>query len=220
MHLSAKINPIWNWQHGKRKWFRFLPLLSKAATNHTSARATSAAPPYFKHFTKNETKNGYIDGALYHNNPVNVAHHERMLIWKDVGNKQPDIFLSIGTGDQESPPRPDRIRKTFVGQLWDMGSSRVESILNCTKIWNDFRIDVVSGPYRNRYIRLNPNLGSKVPKLDDVGQLQDVQQATNDQLKTDPQIIQVAHRLIASTFFFERIDASIRERDGSYECDG
>ncbi|KAE8449132.1 hypothetical protein EG329_008516 [Mollisiaceae sp. DMI_Dod_QoI] len=220
-----------------------------------AARATSAAPPFFKNFTKNETKACYIDGALYHNNPVGVAHHERMLIWKDVGVQQPDIFLSIGTGHhghtdedttvsasffgkfsttrkEELPPRPNvplgnlRTFSTFTGQLWNTVSSRFDNILNCNKIWNDFRLDILGGPYasdRRRYIRLNPDLGFKVPKLDAVDLLRDIQQATRNQLKnsaSSARIKEVAHRLISSTFFFEKTDASTREQDGKYECDG
>ncbi|KAH8667562.1 hypothetical protein BGZ60DRAFT_564753 [Tricladium varicosporioides] len=220
-----------------------------------AARATSAAPPYFKDFTKNETKTAYIDGALYHNNPVGVAHHERMLIWKDVGMKQPDIFLSIGTGynghpeqdtpvstsffgkfntthKKELPPRPNvplgnlRTFSTFTGQLWSTVSSRFDSILNCTKIWNDFRLDALGGPYasdQRRYIRLNPDLGFKVPKLDAVDNLRDIQQAAHEHLQSgfaNARTKEVAHRLIASTFFFEKTDASAREQEGKYECDG
>ncbi|KAH7210627.1 hypothetical protein BKA60DRAFT_639227 [Fusarium oxysporum] len=44
------------------------------------ARATAAAPPYFKPYEKAETKKMYLDGALYHNCPVWVAHHEERLI--------------------------------------------------------------------------------------------------------------------------------------------
>ncbi|EXA34391.1 hypothetical protein FOVG_14373 [Fusarium oxysporum f. sp. pisi HDV247] len=45
-----------------------------------AARATAAAPPYFKPYEKAETKKMYLDGALYHNCPVWVAHHEKRLI--------------------------------------------------------------------------------------------------------------------------------------------
>jgi hypothetical protein len=178
-----------------------------------------------------------------------------MLIWKDVGVQQPDIFLSIGTGHhgqpdedtivsssffgkfsaarkEELPPPPNaplgnlRTFSTFTGQLWNTVSSRFDNILNCTKIWNDFRLDVLGGPYasdRRRYIRLNPDLGFKVPKLNEVDRLRDIQQAARDQLKTpaaSARVKEVAHRLIASTFFFEKTDASTREQDGKYECDG
>ena len=191
---------------------------------------------------------------MYHNNPVGVAHHERILIWKDVGVQQPDIFLSIGTGhhgqpDEDTivstsflgfnttrkevlPPAPNvplgnlRTFSTFTGQLWNTVSSRFDNILNCTKIWNDFRVDVLGGPYtsdRRRYIRLSPDLGFKIPKLDEVDRLRDIQQAARDQLKSpasSSRIKEVAHRLIASTFFFEKTEASTKELDGKYECDG
>jgi hypothetical protein len=65
---------------------------------YISARATSAAPPYFKQFTNDRTHRSYLDGALYYNNPVRIASHERKLLWPDVADLPPDILLSIGTG--------------------------------------------------------------------------------------------------------------------------
>ena len=62
------------------------------------ARATSAAPSFFKSFRSEHNNRGYLDGALYHNNPVRVADVERRLIWPDTDNSPPDILLSIGTG--------------------------------------------------------------------------------------------------------------------------
>lgn len=62
------------------------------------ARATSAAPSYFKTFRSERNRRGYLDGALYHNNPVRVADLERRLIWPNTESSPPDILLSIGTG--------------------------------------------------------------------------------------------------------------------------
>ena len=62
------------------------------------ARATSAAPSFFRSFKSERNNRGYLDGALYHNNPVRVADLERRLIWPDTNNSPPDILLSIGTG--------------------------------------------------------------------------------------------------------------------------
>lgn len=61
------------------------------------ARATSAAPTYFKSFKSLRNGQGYLDGALYHNNPVRVADLERRLIWPETEDSPPDILLSIGT---------------------------------------------------------------------------------------------------------------------------
>jgi hypothetical protein len=66
----------------------------------SSARATSAAPRYFKPFVNASTKEGFLDGALFHNNPVRIAFSESQLIWPDIRSRPPDILLSLGTGQQ------------------------------------------------------------------------------------------------------------------------
>jgi patatin-like phospholipase/acyl hydrolase len=62
------------------------------------AAATSAAPSFFKPFRSLTNDSTYLDGALFHNNPVKVANSERKILWPDVAEKHPDIFLSVGTG--------------------------------------------------------------------------------------------------------------------------
>jgi hypothetical protein len=48
----------------------------------------------------------------------------------------------------------------------------------------------------------------------------DVQKAAYDQIQTNARVKEIAHRLIASTFFFEKTEASTKEREGGYECYG
>jgi predicted acylesterase/phospholipase RssA len=67
-----------------------------------AASATSAAPSIFKPFKHPKADRTYMDGALYNNNPIRVAHAERRLLWSDVAYKHPDIILSIGTGQNLS----------------------------------------------------------------------------------------------------------------------
>jgi patatin-like phospholipase/acyl hydrolase len=223
---------------------------SGLAVDIIRARATSAAPPYFKPFIKNETKCSYLDGALYHNNPVWVAHHERKLNWSDVSAQQPDVFLSIGTGYHNpntknmeqvprsswrstepkiapqpsvlSPPTPKLL--SFTGQIWNTATNRLDNILNCTKIWDSFRLDVLEthSTYRQRYIRLNPDLQFKVPSLDQVNQLYDIQAAAATEMQnSSSRVREVAHRLIASTFFFDKLASSTKEvEEGKFECKG
>ena len=69
------------------------------------ARATSAAPSFFKTYSSERSRRGYRDGALYHNNPVRVADLERRLIWPDTELSPPDILLSIGTGCSKTTPQ-------------------------------------------------------------------------------------------------------------------
>ena len=72
--------------------------LCSSLTEHDDrARATSAAPTFFEPFVNRRTNEGYLDGALFHNNPVRVAYQESKRIWPDVAHCHPDILLSIGT---------------------------------------------------------------------------------------------------------------------------
>ena len=84
-------------------WYQFergdnMPLWS-------AARATSAAPGYFKqyhHEVKSSTgtvqNTDYWDGGLYFNNPISIAVNERRFLWPDMAESPPDIVLSLGTG--------------------------------------------------------------------------------------------------------------------------
>ena len=40
---------------------------------------------------------GYLDGAVFHNNPIRIAVDESKLLWPDIRECPPDIVLSIGT---------------------------------------------------------------------------------------------------------------------------
>lgn len=63
-----------------------------------AAAATSAAPSFFKPFKHPRCDRTYMDGALYYNNPIKIANNERKLLWSDVADNEPDLVLSIGTG--------------------------------------------------------------------------------------------------------------------------
>jgi len=67
-----------------------------------AAAATSASPGFFKPFEHNNTYRTYLDGALYHNNPVWLMNNESKLLWPDVADQDPDLFLSIGTSQHKA----------------------------------------------------------------------------------------------------------------------
>lgn len=150
-------------------------------THHLArARATSAAPSYFKAFRSKRNSRGYLDGALYHNNPVRVADLERRLIWPDTEFSPPDILLSIGTScnntirqeaqdrlrfplrandptlrsgvgeNQYGKPKGVRKRTTQMSKIINIMKNRVENILDTEMTWLMFMSDAARGKEDSR----------------------------------------------------------------------
>lgn len=125
----------------------------------------------------------------------------------------------------------DRLRlfKTFsLGQTLNTMLNRVDNLLNSEQIWMEFRKEVLQGASRDdrgRYQRINPNLGFRPPRLDDKSKLPQVQYAAAHHLESSPlahqKLARVALRLIASTFYFEKLTDTKRiDEDGGYELFG
>lgn len=178
-----------------------------------AARATSAAPRYFKPFRSPNTMKEYWDGALYHNNPIIVANHERRLLWPDVATSHPDIVLSIGTGHKrpegnqatsetsplscttlepqrlESNAKKEWAHKPRWAQLWGVLVHRVRDILDSDRRWDDFLRDIDSGSNtvtQQRYQRINVDLGRDPPELDDVNEVEWMKTQTENKLRSTP----------------------------------
>src|SRR5271155_4667115 len=106
----------------------------------------------------------YMDGAIYHNNPVKVANAERHLIWADQKHKHPDIILSIGAG--HLPPQENGetiaprtlepgVREFFKG-IFGFGIDHLRNTLSCERIWKEFlSIKEPPAEHSHRYRRLN-----------------------------------------------------------------
>jgi hypothetical protein len=73
-----------------------------------------------------------------------------------------------------------------------------------------------------RYVRINPKLGFKPPRLDEKNKLEMLRTTVLDKLRNSNyrwRIARTAHMLIASTFYFEKRE-NPREYDGYYICKG
>jgi hypothetical protein len=215
-----------------------------------AARATSAAPTYFKPFVNSRTKEAFLDGAVWHNNPVRIANYESKLLWPDAEECHPDILLSVGTShhdldmDASRAPKLDRTRAQGNKGL-DQGTpvakkkrstafeafpevsswlkfvkARVESVLDAELTWRDFRNDVVgkSSPIAaERYVRFNPKTKGPVPKMDDkmrVGEFRVEICRTLNAPEMQRVVEAIAHRLVASSFYFEKIGPTKDVGDG------
>ncbi|KAI1745919.1 hypothetical protein F4680DRAFT_442191 [Xylaria scruposa] len=89
--------------------------------------------------------------------------------------------------------------------------------------WNSFLSTHVSRePFvRQRYRRICPELFSKLPKTDDVAKLDDIEQEVKTVLRQNSvEFVEIAHRLVASTFFFEKDVASVKLNASGLTCTG
>lgn len=116
---------------------------------------------------------------------------------------------------------------TALSLIVTLQKNRLDHLLDAESAWRLF-LGETSPNDSNRYVRLNPDLGTKVPSLDDIASMKAVQDRAKLELQTATNEILIkrtAYRLISSTFFFEK-DASIRIKGGidatasTYTCNG
>lgn len=193
-----------------------------------SARATSAAPKIFKPFHHEPSKQVYLDGAIYHNNPIQIADKERKNLWPSMKAESPDIVVSIGTAygpPQSKPvlsPPPPQVGVLSHGKsLYKIATNHIASALDSQKAWDTY-ISILQPPseHMKRFVRLNPQLRKDPPDLDDVDQIQHIKSTVRTQMATNGQIPRLALQLVASCFYFEKSAAAELQSDNSYECKG
>lgn len=204
------------------------------------ARSTSAAPSYFKPFRSKRNSRGYLDGALYHNNPVRVADIERRLIWPDSESFHPDILLSIGTsyngvnradrdfshshrqelGHEAEASQHDTStnRRIITPSIINILKSRVENILDAERTWLSFMSDAArgDGEFKTRYRRINPNIEEDPPQLDEVKKLPHLKKRMQQIVKYEEfqnQTKEIARQLVASLFYVEVLHLPTKLQD-------
>lgn len=187
-----------------------------------AARATAAAPLFFKPFVHESSGQTYQDGCLYFNNPVRIAMREQKLIWGDRADTCPDIILSVGIGVNETlerRPTPKRSRIAIVRSIQNLASmatDHIQSSLNSEQTWRDFMID--NGPLhtlRGRFQRLNLPVDIAPPKMDEVHQLVNLKNMCQSHCRKEAlRIKQIADRLIATSFYFALIPEDSATVDG------
>ncbi|KAM7215074.1 hypothetical protein V8F06_009528 [Rhypophila decipiens] len=193
-----------------------------------AARATSAAPLYFKSYVKPETGIGYTDGAIHYNCPVWIADHEWRLLWNDVRDWSPDIMLSLGTGlgpisektlkNEERTAEKmhqKRTKTSGIRYMWRTAFGIIDSQINCEKEWRDYyeksQLHQTHGPEnlklleaQRRQLRINVHFPEGRPNLDEITKLQPTEEHAAQSLIDNTDIKEVAHRLVASCFYFEQ----------------
>ncbi|KAK3080839.1 hypothetical protein LTS18_012629 [Coniosporium uncinatum] len=101
--------------------------------------------------------------------------------------------------------------------------NRIHDVLDADLIWNKFlRNAVDQGSNLGGYQRVNVDLGNEPPRIDAVEHVESMQQNAASKLKTHrchTQVMKIAYRLIASSFFFEP-NGPVEDDDGDYRQTG
>jgi hypothetical protein len=206
-------------------------------------------PQHFKQFHKAETRGNYIDCSTNIACPAWVARQEAQLIWNDTAIK-PDIFLSIGTGrnvlesTQQKGPRVSQLVSSTSDSIDTIsteppkslplrpiisktGLRKVASGIDPEQTWDKF----ISSSYTPnsprpiddsyQYIRVNPKLNMDTPNLDNVKQLEGFEREAEEVVSQDiVRIKEIAHRLVSSSFFFEKSSNTARQVADGYKYSG
>ena len=182
----------------------------------------------FKPLCHKPSKQVYIDGAIYHNNPIQVADRERKLIWPDLENEYPDLIVSLGTTYKSAAHlSPQNVALPRLGifshgrVLYRIAVDHIASALDSEKAWHAY-MNVLQPPssHRAKFIRLNPQLSEDPPRLDEVESMSYIQEAVREKVSSDGRIQKVALRLIASSFYFEKSQSVERAPDGRVQIRG
>lgn len=210
-----------------------------------AARATAATAPYFKSFVQTDTMAAYSDGAIHHNCPALVADYERRLLWKEVSTWAPDIFLSIGTGlsntrvspqspgmfslspSEGSRPKGSPRQRNVAGLGYMWRAAPTDDQVDCEEAWSQYHAMATAPNQINRpvgeesSVRINVEFEGERPELDKVEELENMERHAMNMMRDNPRIYEVARKLVASCFYFEKAGGHTQHGDtGEYMCSG
>ncbi|KAJ8132294.1 hypothetical protein O1611_g1330 [Lasiodiplodia mahajangana] len=166
-----------------------------------AARATSAAPGFFRPFVKPRSPSPesnvfpeMMDGAILHNNPIDLAIEEARRLANAQGQRLiPDLVLSVGTGlpkhhqtEEDGSSKlikeqrlaaegktRSRRRTPFLKNIFTMISYQIQLNLDSERRWMMWSEPLLNDPqWKDRLFRLNPDFGEEPPPMDDVGKIQ------------------------------------------------
>ncbi|KAK3670766.1 hypothetical protein LTR78_009338 [Recurvomyces mirabilis] len=181
-----------------------------------AGRATSAAPGLFAPYELNGIGT-FQDGALRHNNPINIALWESNRIWPRTST---DAVLSLGTGTAAATPSPHTIpgRRTLEEKFIPRLCRSFLTSLDGELTWRSLLCSLGKEAL-DRFFRLNIEFRGYEPRLDDVSAIDELSRSVNA-AKDDKQLNAVKLALLATSFFFELRRAPKFDSSGFYICQG
>lgn len=165
------------------------------------------------------------------------------MIWSDMQDAPADVLLSIGAGKNIKDNTPAQLspittlnsvtRRNTLNTTRPLRPSatvnKLDDYSSNDKIWDRFirskslpKSSISTEEIRQRYIRINPALDMKIPKLDAARKVYELEREAREVLQSNAgQVKEAAHRLIASSFFFEKTPGSVKQTAlYGHECSG
>lgn len=85
-----------------------------------------------------------------------------------------------------------------------MAQDHVHASFNSEQTWRDYvNVRAPTKENKARYVRINPLIQEDVPKLDAKESMRRLQETTHYLIDADPQIANLAKRLVAACFYFD-----------------
>jgi uncharacterized protein len=127
-----------------------------------AARATSAAPTYFRPLWLDKpSRRALVDGGVFANNPARIAWMAKR---NPLHPKRPMVLVSLGTGAAKSP---DPSTRRFWGPLpW--ARPMIDLLLTAPSDIVHLELEEVAAATALEYYRLDPDIAGASPRMDDV----------------------------------------------------
>jgi hypothetical protein len=158
-----------------------------------------------------------LDGGLTYNNPVKLALDECDRLADLSGNPcHIDLVLSLGTGKED--PRnlstgsvlqdaiPADKKMPWLKIMFTTIQNQIRLNLRTDDRWQDARQEQ-GVELRSRMLRINPELGYKPPRMDDVSRVSKMEATIQSSCRNGglrDQVLEVACRLVAHMFYFQK----------------
>lgn len=141
-----------------------------------AARATSAASTFFDPIEIGDYRELFADGALHHNNPINLVYQEAKELWPD----DEYLLVSIGTGSAPGQSINEGLR-SVIEQLAHIATETEET----ARVFHRTHAYMIS---TNRLFRFNVYHGLGTIGLDESKELHQIASRTRTYLR-DPDVV-------------------------------
>lgn len=173
----------------------------------------------------------FIDGGLKLNNPSTAAYQEARSAFEDGSSKVIDVLLSVGTArnadtEEKLNEAPTSVRQqkfNRINNILKLVKHQIQVNLETERMWEDLvRDETIPKWQRQRFHRLNPDIGYGPPELDAVLEMTALVNNTSKVLNSTMRepIRLAARQLVASCFYFQQSSYTWKGSEELFKCEG